>query len=343
MAYQPDNEGLLPVHVAAISDQTIAVHILLTKCAPCMGLRDGQGRTFLHVAVQHKGFSVVRYACRRPECASIVNIQDNNGDTALHLAVAAENLRIFCDLLTNRENQDRLIYKTLTRVGAKHSSCRGDKWTGRQDSEQTTAGELDKEEAAKLTDASRTLAVGSALIATMTFSATFTRLPGGYGADPAGTPTLAGRWFFDAFVVASALAFITSSSATVGLMYSGIAMVEVPIRRKRFLVSLFLVTSSVTCLTIAFALGVYMVLAPVSRGTAIAICAISPLLLIYRNEVSLRKLVAVSGPLYARMGFWVWLRLAGGDILVRMLKKFWPFVVIFGLAGKLRNHQQQHG
>ncbi|OEL28700.1 Xylanase inhibitor protein 1 [Dichanthelium oligosanthes] len=158
MAYQPDNEGLLPVHVAAISDQTVAVHILLTKCPPCMGLRDGQGRTFLHVAVQHRGFSV---------------------------------------------NQDKLIYKTLTHVGAKHSSCRGDKWTGRQDSEQTTAGELDKEESAKLTDASRTLAVGSVLIATMTFSATFTRLPEGYRA---------GRWFFDAFVVASALAFIMSSS-----------------------------------------------------------------------------------------------------------------------------------
>ncbi|OEL27544.1 hypothetical protein BAE44_0011435 [Dichanthelium oligosanthes] len=132
-------------------------------------------------------------------------------------------------------------------------------------------------------------------------------------------------------------------AATVGLMYSGIAMVELPISRKHFLVSLFFVSSSVTCLTIAFALGVYMVLVPVAHGTAIAICAISPLLLIYRNAESLQKLVAVSGPLYARMGFSVWLWLAGGAILVRMLKKFWPFVVIFGLAGQLRNHHRQHG
>ncbi|CAN6279205.1 unnamed protein product [Urochloa humidicola] len=375
MAYEPDNEGLLPLHVAAKTNQTVAVHILLTECPRCMGLRDSQGRTFLHVAVKYKGFSVVRYACQRSECASIMNVQDNNGNTALHLAVDAENLGMFCNLLTNREvslnlrnnkgqtaldlaagnvregffygrNQDKLIYSTLTRVGAKHSSCRGDKLTGKQDSgdeaEQATAGELDKQESAKLTDASRTLAVGSVLIATMTFSATFTRLPGGYKADPAGTPTLASSCYFDAFVVASALAFILSSAATVGLMYSGIAMVELPIRRKHFLVSLFLVSSSVTCLTTAFALGVYMVLAPVARGTAIVICAISPLLLIYRNEESLQKLCAGSGPLYARMGFWVWLPWAGRAILLRMLKKFWPFVVIFASAGNLRNQHRQH-
>ena len=151
--------------------------------------------------------------------------------------------------------------------------------SGMQDSgaaeaaEQAAAGELHKEESAKLTDASRTLAVGSVLIATMTFSATFTRLPGGWRP---GDPSR--RRLFDAFVVASALAFILSSSATVGLMYSGIAMVELPIRRKHFLFSLFFVSSSVTCLTIAFALGVYMVLAPDARGTAIAICVVSALL-----------------------------------------------------------------
>jgi len=214
--------------------------------------------------------------------------------------------------------------------------------SGMQDSgaaeaaEQAAAGELHKEESAKLTDASRTLAVGSVLIATLTFSATFTRLPGGWRP---GDPSR--RRLFDAFVVASALAFILSSSVTVGLMYSGIAMVELPIRRKHFLVSLFFVSSSVTCLTIAFALGVYMEVAPVARGTAIAICVVSPLLVIYRNAESLQKLFAVSGPLYARMGFWVWLRWSGGAILLRLLKKFWPFVVIFGLAGHLRNHHHQ--
>ncbi|PUZ76573.1 hypothetical protein GQ55_1G301800 [Panicum hallii var. hallii] len=379
MAYQPDNEGLFPVHVAAVTNQTAAVHVLLTECPGCVGVRDGRGRTFLHAAVQHEGSSVVRYACRRPECASIMNVQDEDGNTALHLAVAAEKLRMLCNLLTNRgvclnlrnnkgqtaldlamanirkgffygRNRDKLIYSTLARVGAKHSSRRGDKLSGKQDSgaeaaEQAGAGELHREESAKLTDASRTLAVGSVLIATMTFGATFTRLPGDWRpGDPGGggAPAIAGRWwFFDAFVVASALAFILSSSATVGLMYSGIAMVELPIRRKHFLVSLFLVSSSVTCLTIAFALGVYMVLAPVARGTAIAVCVVSPLLLIYRNAESLQKLFAVSGPLYARMGFWVCLRWSGGAILLRLLKKFWPFVVIFGLAGHLRNHHHQ--
>ncbi|CAN6252350.1 unnamed protein product [Urochloa humidicola] len=383
MAYQPDNEGLLPVHVAAMTNRKDAVRILLTKCPRCMGLRDNQGRTFLHVAVQHKGFSVVRYACGRSEFAPIMNIQDNNGNTALHLAVDAENLQMFCYLLTNTKvclnlrnnkgqtaldlarshirkgffyarNPDILIYRTLISVGAKHSSCRWDKLTGKQESsgppppgglgeteQPTDDGELDKEESAKLTDSTRTLAIGSVLIATMTFSATFARLPGGYKVDPAGTPTLASKWYFDAFMVANALAFILSSMATFGLMYSGMAMVKVPIRRKHFVVSLFFVSSSVTCLTIAFALGVYMVLAPVARSTAIAICAISPLLLIYRNVESLQKIVAVSGPMLARRGFLPWLMQTGLSILLRMLMTFWPFLVIFGWAGHLRN-QQQH-
>ncbi|CAO2039685.1 unnamed protein product [Urochloa humidicola] len=383
MAYQKDKEGLLPVHVAAMTNRKDAVRILLTRCPRCMGLRDNQGRTFLHVAVQHKGFSVVRYACGRSEFAPIMNIQDNNGNTALHLAVDAENLQMLCYLLTNtkvclnlRNNKDQtaldlarshirkgffyarnpdiLIYRTLISVGAKHSSCRWDKLTGKQESSgppppgglgvterPTDDGELDKEESAKLTDSTRTLAIGSVLIATMTFSATFARLPGGYKVDPAGTPTLASKWYFDAFMVANALAFILSSMATFGLMYSGMAMVKVPIRRKHFVVSLFFVSSSVTCLTIAFALGVYMVLAPVARSTAIAICAISPLLLIYRNVESLQKIVAVSGPMLARRGFLPWLMQTGLSILLRMLMTFWPFLVIFGWAGHLRN-QQQH-
>jgi hypothetical protein len=140
-----------------------------------------------------------------------------------------------------------------------------------------------KEESDKMTSSTQTLGIGSVLVATVTFGASFA-LPGGNRADNhpnGGSPTLAGRWYFDAFMVANTLAFICSSMATIGLMYSGMAMVSLPFRRVHFVIFLFFVSSSVTSLTAAFALGVYMVLAPVARSTAIAICAISPLVLLY--------------------------------------------------------------
>ena len=66
----------------------------------------------------------------------------------------------------------------------------------------------------------------SVLIATVTFGAMFT-MPGGYRADDhtnGGTPTLAGRYTFDAFILANALAFTFSAMATISLMFSGSPM-----------------------------------------------------------------------------------------------------------------------
>ncbi|KAL6606231.1 hypothetical protein ACP70R_041884 [Stipagrostis hirtigluma subsp. patula] len=388
MAYEPDGEGLFPLHIAAMTGQQAVVDILLTRCPGCIGLRDKQGRTFIHVAAQNKAFDVVSYiSFGQNKLAAILNIQDDNGNTALHLAVEASNVMVVSALLMNRRvclnlmnnkgqtaqglfvskgkifairescylrDPDNIIYNMLIILGAKHGSCRWDHIQenctshcipkpGDKDNKQEVRAHVfdEKEESEKLTSSTQTLGIGAVLIATVTFGATFA-LPGGNIADDhphGGTPTLAGRWYFDAYIVANTLAFICSSVATLGLMYSGMAMVTLPVRRLHFFISLFFATSSVTSLTTAFALGVYLLLAPVARPTAILICSISPLVLIYKNAQVLRDHVVGSFPVFCRRGFWVWLMSTVRFILIRMLMELWPFAVIFGWAAHLRDRR----
>ncbi|XP_044963897.1 uncharacterized protein LOC123424358 [Hordeum vulgare subsp. vulgare] len=391
-ACQPDKNGLFPVHIAAMMNSRIAIHVLLTLYPRCIGFPDNQGRSFLHIAAQNKNSLVVRYACsvsRRDFGSimkSIMNAQDDDGNTALHLAVDAGDLSSFCALLGNREvllnirnnknqtpldlawskrkgfaygwNPEHVMYRTLVRAGSSHASFWRDRLQqlcnlvpleSQEDEEKDLAEKKEdegkdpakekkedeeKEESAKVTDSTRTLGIGSVLIASVTFTATFT-VPAGIKASDHtkdGRPGLLGMWYYNAFMMANTLAFICSSIATVGLMYAGMPLVKLPIRRRHFVGSVFFASSSLTCLNIAFALGVYMVLAPVSRETTIAICVFTPLVLIYRNAEHLHKMVITWSPIYVRRGFmfacwsFIW------SIFMRSIMEFWPFVAIFTWA-----------
>ncbi|KAF8662323.1 hypothetical protein HU200_056534 [Digitaria exilis] len=108
-AYQADDDGLYPIHVAAGAGNILAVEMLLEACKECASLRDANGRTFLHVAVDKGELRVVEYVCRpiRSKMLSwMLNAQDDNGDTPLHRAVHAGNGAIFGRLF--RKPQVRL-------------------------------------------------------------------------------------------------------------------------------------------------------------------------------------------------------------------------------------------
>ncbi|KAM0893249.1 hypothetical protein ACQ4PT_025233 [Festuca glaucescens] len=367
--YQADNNGFFPIHVAASVGATNTIQFFLARRPNNAGLCDAKGRTFLHVAVEKRSFSIVYFVCRTPSLAWILNMQDNDGNTALHLAVLDGNLRIFCALLRNRAvhlyltnnhgetpyalsrsklprgmgsilKSETLINGTLGSLGFYFSELRWDK-TVEKYSTRLKPEEEDRE-SEKIKDATQIYTVGSVLIATVTFGATFA-IPGGYRADDhtnGGTPTLAGRYSFDAFMMANTLAFICSSIATMGFMFSGTSLVNLDSRNFNFVMSFFFMTSSVTSMSAAFALGVYMVLAPVARRTAVAVCAIIPLVVLSTSAEYLWKWILLARPLCIRKGLFrgMVLFLYGGFPIA--FTRLWPFIVIFVWAAFTRIHHQ---
>jgi hypothetical protein len=101
--YQPDDKGFYPIHVAAWAGNLNVVHLMLKRCPDSSTLRDCQGRTFLHVAVERKRLWLVLAAVvQSSKLSSILNLQDNNGETALHRAVQIGDLFIFASLMCNK-------------------------------------------------------------------------------------------------------------------------------------------------------------------------------------------------------------------------------------------------
>jgi hypothetical protein len=127
------------------------------------------------------------------------------------------------------------------------------------------------------------ICIGSVLIATVTFGATFA-VPGGYIADDhssGGSPILARRYAFDAFIVSNTLAFVFSAMATIGLMYSGSPLYNTRSRLMNLGIAVYLLSISITSLAAAFALAAYVVLALVAHKTAVATCILSSLVPLY--------------------------------------------------------------
>uniref|UniRef100_A0A8I7BFR9 PGG domain-containing protein n=1 Tax=Hordeum vulgare subsp. vulgare TaxID=112509 RepID=A0A8I7BFR9_HORVV len=360
---QADNNGFFPIHAAASEGVLSNIQVFLKKFPYKAGLRDSKGRTFLHIAVERNRMTVVSFVCQTPRLAWILNMQDNSGNTALHLAVMSVSFRVFCALFGNREvnlnlsNNDgktprdisrnmippgmyflvsnaKEINNALTSAGATQADVY---WDYIDEKHSVMGNVTDKMIAA---NPAQTICIGSTLIATMAFGATFA-LPGGYRADDhtnGGTPTLAGRYVFDAFMMATTLAFICSSTATVGLIYSE-TLVDLRTRRANLGICMFLVGSSVTSLPAAFALGVYMVLAPVARHTAIAICLSSPLLVLYRNTFILLRTAILARPLCIRLGIVQALLKLAVSVITSVFVELWPLIVIFGWAAFARINQ----
>ncbi|WVZ54581.1 hypothetical protein U9M48_005355, partial [Paspalum notatum var. saurae] len=367
--YQPDNEGLYPIHVAALAGATQAIALIVEKCDSSAGLRDVKGRTFLHVAVCGRKFGIVAYACRNQSLAWIMNMQDDDGNTALHLAVQAGRLKMFGALLGNshvnmdlanvkgetpldiahykippglfsNQNSEAVIRWALQSAGAKRgTTCREDHLKEKYEQIHGPQTEHEKKDMEAVKDSTETLCIGSVLIATVTFGATFA-LPGGYRADDhanGGTPTLAGRYIFDAFVIANTLAFILSSAATLLLIRSGCPYVNIQSRKLCSMLAYFFAEVSVTCLVAAFATAVYSVLGTVAHNTAITACVLSLLIVLCNHAEVWLTWIILARPLFVRcrpLRFLSYLfQLAFG-----MLFAYSPFLLILFLVYGARNH-----
>ncbi|RLN28935.1 protein ACCELERATED CELL DEATH 6-like [Panicum miliaceum] len=197
---------------------------------------------------------------------------------------------------------------------------------------------LDEEtESAKIKDFAQIVGIGSVLVATATFTAALT-MPGGVwspgdaaGKKPlalAGTPVLTGSYAFEGFVISNTQAFICSTLATFSLVYCGVAAVDIQKRIELVSFSLALLLCSARSFSAAFAFALYLPLATVEHGTAIASCVMTSLALLdglwfltasFNDMSAFLKRKTEATLLELGIGF-----------LFNMIYLFWPYLVIAG-------------
>lgn len=363
--YQSDDLGLFPIHIAASTGANKAIVKILEKCPNIAGVRDIKGRTFLHVAVEKKKWNIVALACQTPSLSLVLNMQDREGDTALHKSIKLGHQEIFSLLLENQEvrlnitnlkgetpldlSQSKIragsftAYPWNTRfvMNAALIFCRAKHGNRRLDhfEDKYIQAEDEEKESQKLIASSQTLGLGAALMATVAVAATFTP-PGDYSDN--GIPNLSRRYVFDAFIVANSLAFGCSGLATINLMYSGNAMLDVPSRSRHINIAIYFAFCAVTSLATAFVLGLYVMLDPIAHMTSTAVCVVASLISLCAYIDPLRVLSVARG-LFCRMGNPA-LVIFARILILHTAMVFWPLTTTFiwpAICGKDRHKTMQ--
>ncbi|RLM99904.1 hypothetical protein C2845_PM06G27890 [Panicum miliaceum] len=355
-AFQPDRKGSFPIHIAASAGRLSSVIVLVTMFPGCAGLRDSDGRTFVHVAAKNKRHNIVAYACQTPALSTILNKQDSEGNTALHLAVEVGDWWIFACLFVKKQvdfnlpnkkkntplelsvntiptglycllNSRILIQETLIAANATRAISRRD--AGMDEYSSQSEAENEEKGSAIVSNSTQFLSVGLVLITTMAFGATFA-LPGGYIADDhtnGGTPTLARVKQFQGFMMANTLAFFCSSLAVLSLVFAGTPTVELPMRYMHYNISIWLSLNAVGSLAIAFAIAVYIMITPVAAKTSLAVIVVILSIGILHSPSVTEKFAVLLLVLCIRPGILPVLRSSISKVMLLMC---WPLIVIFG-------------
>ncbi|VAH65795.1 unnamed protein product [Triticum turgidum subsp. durum] len=306
-------DGTSPLYLAILLEEDIIVETLYNASHMKLSYSGKNGQNALHAAV-------LRGTGNRQ---THLNLSNNMGQTPLDISPYGVPPGFF-----DEQNSEAKIHFALTVVNARSGGSRRDHF------EENYTRQLkydETEQLEKLKEPTQTLCIGVALVATATFTVTFA-LPGGYRADEhinGGTPTLAGRYAFDAFIIASTFSFVLSVMAMIGLMYSGYSILNPQTRRIYLIAALYFGSTSGTCFLATFALGLYMVLARVAHKSAIAICVISPLAVICKQMDLWLKWALLAQPLCTRIGLTRTLVMVTTRILFSMLMEFWPIIFIF--------------
>jgi Domain of unknown function len=114
-------------------------------------------------------------------------------------------------------------------------------------------------------DRAQIIGLGAVLITTVTFTAAFT-IPGGYNQDD-GTPIFGKKYVFKAFTIANTLSFLQSFASLFTIISTALAdpdSVDLVYATDTFI-------AAAGCMVVAFGLGSYVILVPVSKGIAILV------------------------------------------------------------------------
>ncbi|KAH7675640.1 26S proteasome regulatory complex subunit PSMD10 protein [Dioscorea alata] len=302
-SYIADRKGLFPVHIAASMNRAHVITEILKHCPDSDELLDEKGRSFLHVSVMNHSQRVVRYVLQVPILEKLLNYQDSEGNTPLHLACKLGFKDIVYDLIKDgrtdsgvmnnegctpldlsfylynpialwqiQESSPSLIFRCLLDAGAIFSP-------NRYDLQKRNVHDLENE--TTMISLSKTLAILSILIATVTFTAGFT-VPGGYSSGSSsndniqeGTAILSNKFCFKVFLISNTLAMVCSLTATCCLVHAGGPLLDFKVRESFLSWSTSILWLAFLGMYLAFGMALMTVVSPQERVIGIVVCAIT--------------------------------------------------------------------
>uniref|UniRef100_A0A0E0BHB4 PGG domain-containing protein n=1 Tax=Oryza glumipatula TaxID=40148 RepID=A0A0E0BHB4_9ORYZ len=258
------------------------------------------GRSCLHIAVSEGHLEFVKFILESPYLRKLVNMRDDDGNTALHYAVKKCDPRMVAALLSHQDTD----VTVLNEVGGEAA------WEleGATDYAKTLnwnevlmllfkvdpqsamsvyilhkmakdkLNKLSMKDAKSLTQTyTSNTSLVAILIATITFAAAFT-LPGGYSshAGNLGFPIMARKFAFQSFLIADTLAMFSSLAVAFICIIARWEDLQFLLHYRSFTKKLMWFAYMAT--NVAFATGLYTVLAPRLLWLAIGICLLSVLL-----------------------------------------------------------------
>ncbi|KAJ3705628.1 hypothetical protein LUZ61_009333 [Rhynchospora tenuis] len=268
---------------------------------------EGNGRIIYRLAKKEKFRQAFRYlgeGCRKDRDArrnleealrQATWVRDNEGITPLHIAAARYGTRLSIMTALLQKEWVRFTLTSLDNLALSNCKATTESYKAIYQHYKTMeevwyAGKFrdgrllsyrykdPPEPSTILATKVQTIALGSVLIATVTFAAAFAP-PGGYNSSD-GTPVLGRKYAFWAFILADFGAFAFSFFCTLWLIFIGLNESGHGLQSQLYKMQyLFMIASIFTGL--AFGLGLYVVLAPVNKGFSIFVLVAALLLAFY--------------------------------------------------------------
>ncbi|KAJ4787402.1 Ankyrin repeat protein family-like protein [Rhynchospora pubera] len=289
------SDGTFPVHVAARRGNVDLVKHFLQNYPDYAKLLDSCGRNLFHHIATEETHSYVftrMFESTRDDLPqisqiveSMINAMDYEGNTPLHIAAMKGHESVMTAIL-DKLNYDRAALVPNRKGKTAFDLSFDQLWDTKEFDQDKLNAYVDNKGwyftrewfdnvmivyQNKL-ERTQIIGLGSVLIITVAFAAAFT-VPGGYNADN-GAPVLGKRFMFRAFILANTFAFICAFQSLFAVVFKalkGPEDIDLQYALHKFL-------SAACCMVIAFGLGSYVVLAPVSLPIAIIVLVISLLL-----------------------------------------------------------------